>query len=291
LSRALARYGGNRPSRLVLRPLGRAIRATRSVILGYHGVGSTSPGDDPSSLRVPVSRFRSQLEFLLDAQFAFVTVTQLAERSDGAAPPAGFLALTFDDGMADNYSTVLPILQEYRVPATVYVTTGLIGKPNPFLSERSGQRMMTVDELKALAAAGIELGAHTVTHPDLSTFDYESCLREMLESSMALESLTGVRPRTFAYPFCRYGAEAKAAARDAGFDAAVTCTGRGSWDRFELRRSLIGGADGNLAFVLKLADVHQSLRTLPLARAVSAARRAPRTGGRVGARTGPGVGD
>jgi peptidoglycan/xylan/chitin deacetylase (PgdA/CDA1 family) len=237
----------------------KAGRSRRSVILGYHGVGPSDPSEDPEHLLVPPERFRAQVGLLRDAGFRFVTVTELAERATGHKPPPGLAALSFDDGMEDNHSVLLPILEELGIRATVYVTTGLIGKPNPWMSKRSGARMMTEDELRELAAAGVELGAHTVTHPDLSTLPHGACLREMTESRDALERLTGAPVRSFAYPFCRYGDAALAAAADAGFLAAVTCEGRGSWNPLELKRAMITGKDGLPSFLLKLTDAYQPL--------------------------------
>ena len=253
--------------------LARTLRTRRSVILCYHGVGPTSTRLDPGFLRVPTDVFRAQLDLLRDAGFEFVTVAELAERSAGAEPPPGLAALSFDDGMDDNHAVVLPILTELGLTATVYVATGLIGKPNPWMAPGAGTRMMDEPELRELAAAGFEIGAHSVTHPDLSQLDYESCLREMTESRRTLERVVGAPVRTFAYPFCRYGPAALAAARASGFTAAVTCQGLGSWDRYELKRSLITGKDGLPIFLLKLTDAYQPLFESGPSRLVRAATR------------------
>jgi peptidoglycan/xylan/chitin deacetylase (PgdA/CDA1 family) len=210
-------------------------------------------------MRVAPAVFRAQIGLLLGAGFRFVTVAAFAERAIRHGPPPGLIALSFDDGMDDNHQVVLPILREHRIPATVYVSTGLIGKANPWMASNSGARMMTADELRDLVSAGFEIGSHTVTHPDLSELDYESCLREMVDSRRALEDLLDTPIRTFAYPFCNYGPAALAAARAAGFTAAVTCHGRGSWDRYELRRAMITGKDGITIFLLKLTELYQPL--------------------------------
>jgi peptidoglycan/xylan/chitin deacetylase (PgdA/CDA1 family) len=249
------------------------LRRRRSVILCYHGVGLTSTRLDPGFLRVRPDVFRAQLDLLLGAGFEFVTVAQFAARCTGAEPPPGLAAHSFDDGMDDNHSVVLPILTELGLTATVYVATGLIGKPNPWLAPAAGARMMDESELRELAAAGFEIGAHSVTHSDLSQLDYESCLREMTESRRTLEHVIGSSVQTFAYPFCRYGPAALAAARAAGFTAAVTCQGRGSWDRHELKRSLITGKDGLPIFLLKLTDAYQPLFESRPTRLVRAATR------------------
>ena len=251
----------------------RLIRARRSAILLYHGVGPTSARIDPGFLRVRPEAFRAQLDLLLAAGFEIVTVAEFVERAGGGTPPPGMVALSFDDGMDDNHSVVLPILRERGLRATVYVTTGLIGEPNPWMAPESGARMMTVSELLELAAAGIEIGAHTVSHPDLSRLGFDACLAEMRESRDELERALDVEVRTFAYPSCHYGPAAVEAARTAGFAAAVTCQGRGSWDRFELKRSLVSAKDGMAAFVVKLSGRHESLSASAPGRLARAATR------------------
>lgn len=254
----------------------RRLREWRSIILCYHGVGPGSTVEDPGFLRVHPNSFRRQLELLLGAGFELVTVAELARRAGGETPPPGLAALSFDDGMDDNHAVVLPILREHDVSATVYVATGFIGLPNPFMPPESGARMMSEGQLGDLTAAGVELGAHTVTHPDLSAMDRHACLGEMVESRATLERLTGARVETFAYPGCHYGPEAVAAAREAGFIAAVTCQGRGSWSPLEMKRSLITGKDGLPSFVLKLAEAYQPLFESAPGRALRAATRGSR---------------
>ncbi len=245
----------------------------RSVILGYHGVGSSPPAQDPHNHRIPAPVFRTQVELLRDAGYRFVTVAELAERAAGGPPPAGLAALSFDDGMEDNHSIVLPMLTEYGIPATAYVITGLIGRDNPWVP---GTRMMTETQLRELLAGGFEIGAHTVTHPDLSRLDQAQCLREMVESRGALEDLTAQPVRTFAYPECRYGQAALAGAAAAGFSAAVTCEGRGSWRPLEMKRALITARDGPVAFFLKLTDRYQGLFDSAAGRTLRWGTRAPR---------------
>jgi peptidoglycan/xylan/chitin deacetylase (PgdA/CDA1 family) len=256
---------------------GRWVRARRSLILLYHGVGPSNTRIDPGFLRVAPETFRKQLDLLLAAGFEFVTVAELVKRADGHDPAPGLVALTFDDGMDDNHSVVLPMLRERGLRATVYVVTGLIGKPNPWMARDSGARMMTVDKLRDLVAAGFEIGAHTVTHPDLSKLKFDDCLREMRESRLALEQMLDVTVHTFAYPSCHYSPAAVAAAEEAGFSAAVTCGGLGSWRPYELQRSLVTAKDGMPSFLLKLTGLHQPLFDSVPGRVARAATRSLRT--------------
>jgi peptidoglycan/xylan/chitin deacetylase (PgdA/CDA1 family) len=238
----------------------------RSVVLGYHGVAKTRRRDNLSLLQVTPARFRSHMQLLTQAGFRFVTLVELARLAGGGVPPPGFAAVTFDDGLRNNHDVALPILQEYGIRASVYVTIDFIGGINPWISANGDGAMMTEAQLRELSAAGWELGAHTMTHPDLSTLDYDACRREIGESRVALERIAGVPVETFAYPFGRYGAPAIAAARDSGLIAAVT-TGSGSWAPYELTRAMIGAADPLPVVLLKLTDRYEPLlRSRPMRR-------------------------
>ena len=239
-----------------LKPLARS----RSISLCYHGLGHSTAAGDPHFLMVRPDRFRAQVELLLGAGFRFVTVAELAARmpQGGGPPPPGLAALSFDDGMEDNHSVLLPILREYGIPATIYVTTGFLGGPNPWM-DAPEVRYMNADEIRAVAAAGVEIGAHTVTHPDLAELSEADCLREMTESRDVLADITGDPVTTFAYPFCSYGPAALAAVRKAGFAAAVTCHRRGGWTQYEMQRVMITGKDGLPSFVAKTVGVYESL--------------------------------
>jgi peptidoglycan/xylan/chitin deacetylase (PgdA/CDA1 family) len=244
------------------------------VILCYHGVAPSSAGVDPHFLRVDPGVFRRQIQLLLDSGFELVTVAELAARASGGEPPPGLAAISFDDGMDDNHSAALPILRDVGGHATVYVTTGMVGQSNPWIGE--GSRLMNEGELLDLYAAGWELGAHSVTHPDMEQLAKTDCLREMRESREWLERLTGMPVRTFAYPFCKYGPAAREAAREAGFIAAVTCNARGSWEPFEMKRTMITGKDGMPSFALKLAGVYEPLFHSRVGRAARALTRRAR---------------
>jgi peptidoglycan/xylan/chitin deacetylase (PgdA/CDA1 family) len=235
-----------------------AVRRRRSVVLGYHGIADAPLREDPSLLQVSPQRFRGQIELLLAAGFSFVTLAELARRAAGRVPEPGLAAVTFDDGMRNNHTVALPILEQYGIPATVYVTIGYIGGFSPWIAPGGDGAMMDAAELRALAAAGWELGAHTMTHADLSLLGYEACVEEIAGSRGALEQIAGVEVETFAYPFGRYGEAAVAAARDTGLLAAVT-TGSGTWEPYEMTRAMIGAIDPLPVTLLKLTDRYEPL--------------------------------
>ena len=99
-----------------------ALRRRRSVILGYHGIARSPLRRDLNRLQVPPSRFRAQIEALVDAGFKFVTVAELARLAAGREPPPGYAAISFDDAMRSTFTAAWPALRKYDIRATVYVT-------------------------------------------------------------------------------------------------------------------------------------------------------------------------
>ncbi len=235
----------------------------RAVILGYHGVARCARKDDPFLLSIAPEKFRLQLEMMRAAGFRFVTVAELVRAAAGGTPPPGLAAVSFDDGMTSTLTNAFPILQELGIRASLYVPTDWLGGTNPWISGPYAA-ILNPDELRELAAAGWELGAHTVTHADLATLDYDGCVREIEGSCEALERILGAPVETVAYPFGSYGPAAVSAARNAGLLAAVT-TGSGSWEPYELTRAMIGAADPFVVVLLKMTDRYEPLlRLVPL---------------------------
>ncbi|MGH2871097.1 MAG: polysaccharide deacetylase family protein [Solirubrobacteraceae bacterium] len=269
---------GSAPSgagrRLSWLPLLRELRRRRSVILGYHGVAESDRRLDLSRLQVAPSLFRRQLELLAQAGFRFMTMRDATDELTGAAPRPGIAVVTFDDGLRNNHTTAAPILAELGIPATVYVACDFIAGHNPWIAAGGGGEMLTEDEIKALARASWEIGAHTLSHADLASLDYDGCLAEIDGSRRLLEQITATTVDAFAYPFGRYGPAAIAAARDAGMRTAVT-TGSGCWRPFELTRAMISAGDPGVVVALKLVDRYEPLlRLAPLRAARSASRTA-----------------
>ena len=163
-----------------------------------------------------------------------MTVAELARVAAGGTAPAGLAAVSFDDGMQNNLTTALPILHSLGIPASVYVPSGWLGGRSPWLADGADNRILSADEVRALAHAGWEIGAHTVTHADLSVLDYAQCRDEIERSCADLSEMTGRRVETFAYPFGRYSPVAVQAARDCGLIAAVT-SARGAGTRSSCR--------------------------------------------------------
>ena len=238
--------------------------------LAYHGVDDVPLRRDPDHLFVRPQDLRRQIEKLRDWGYELVTFGELA----GDVRP-GRVALTFDDGLVDNLTELVPILRELRAPATVFVVSGWLAQPHP---AARWTRIVTGDELRELRAAGIEVGGHSATHADLSALSYEDALEELKRGKQELEGVLEEPVEVAAYPYGRTSTDAMRAARDAGFRAACSTSARGSWDEpYFLPRQDMDNRGGLLGLRLKRDDRYESLmRHAP-------ARAARRVGRRVAA--------
>jgi peptidoglycan/xylan/chitin deacetylase (PgdA/CDA1 family) len=165
----------------------------------------------------------------------------------------------------DNAETLAPLLAEEGVPATVFVVSGWLGRPH---RTAPWTRIMTESELAELRATGVEIGAHSVSHPDLSTLSYEAALEELTGSKKQLEAVLGEPVEVAAYPYGRANAETVRACRAAGFLAACSATGHGSWsDPHNLPRQDMENRSTMIGLRLKRDDRYEQLLRFAPARA------------------------
>ena len=165
--------------------------AGRSVpVLMYHAVA-----DDPwgwEGLFMTPEGMRSHLQWLLDNGYDPIFFSDLARIDDYDRP----VILTFDDGYNDNYTELLPILQEFGAKATVFVIAGNVDvNPN----------FMTSEQVKALADSGlVDIQSHTVNHMELASLTEEQQLTELRDSQLMLARITGKVPYVISYPAGKY---------------------------------------------------------------------------------------
>jgi peptidoglycan/xylan/chitin deacetylase (PgdA/CDA1 family) len=221
-------------------------------ILYYHRID-----DEPHRSCVRPAAFAAQMAHLRSEGYEVLPLSRVRRHLDEHAPfPERAVVVTLDDGFADNYTRALPVLVREAIPATVFLTAGYLGQPElPVLRDRSGIAPLTWAQAAEMAEQGIELGAHTLTHPSLPELDAAALEREIAGSRDLIEERTGRRPKTFCYPRGRFDARVKDAVRDAGFDlACTTMPGCVTPDThpFSLRRTFIAYDDSLRDFEKKL---------------------------------------
>ena len=162
----------------------------RNRILCYHSVGTPEWGIND----VSPAHFRRQLESALDAGYTFLPADQLSPYPTNGER---CLAVTFDDGTRSTATNAAPILADLGIPWTVFVVSAWAeGKhesgPELFLDWR---------DIEELAAAGVTIGSHSVTHPDFGQLDARAAACELFESREMIRRRTGLDADEFAIPF------------------------------------------------------------------------------------------
>jgi peptidoglycan/xylan/chitin deacetylase (PgdA/CDA1 family) len=262
-------------------------RRRSALILAYHGVADLPLSVDPMHLMIPERALRAQVQALREAGFRFVTVAELAGLRRSGRPTHGLAALTFDDGLASVLEPLMTLAKE-GVRASVYPVVAWIGGRHPMVPQAEQARMLDAVELRALAEIGVEIGAHSITHTDLSTLSYSDCLRELRGSREMLEEITSRPVLTLAYPYGRHTELVRRAAREAGFIAALAVEDGGP-EPLALVRAPVQRPHGWTAFTLKAAGVWPALRRSQYGRALRFATRPLRARAQRRRDSGPGA--
>lgn len=173
----------------------------RSAILTYHSID-----DSGSVISTSPSLFRRQIEFLAASGIPVTSLDQVMQRP-------GSLAITFDDGFGNVAEHALPLLEQYRLPATIFIVSQYCGRRNNWPSQPAGKvpdlPLMDWDDLRGMPP-GIAVGSHTATHPDLSRLSAEEWEREIGNSRQQIEERLGKPVRWLAYPYGASSPEVRA---------------------------------------------------------------------------------
>jgi peptidoglycan/xylan/chitin deacetylase (PgdA/CDA1 family) len=167
----------------------------------YHSVSDEGPG--PVSL--PPAIFREQLAILADGGAQGVALSDyVAARRAGRPLPSGTTVLTFDDAYRDFGDIVFPLLEKYGWRATVFVPILPIDQGRPWdCGDGYPRPLLTWPVIDALAAAGVELAAHSMSHQDLTCLGPEATRAEIEGSGRRLRERTGRAVEGFAPPLGR----------------------------------------------------------------------------------------
>jgi len=170
------------------------------MVLFYHRVAD----EYPNGWTCGTETFRRQIDWL-KAHFDLVSLDEAQRRIRGGRNTRPTVAITFDDGYADNCRLAIPLLVRERIPCTYFVSTQFVVDGTPFPHDlTAGHRLRpnTLDELREMANLGIEIGAHTRTHANLGPItDPARLMDEVVTSGEELQSAIGYPIRHFAFPY------------------------------------------------------------------------------------------
>ena len=238
-------------------------------IIMYHRVVDSPDEVGVHGTYVTKELFKKHMQVLKDNGYRTVTFKELAEdhlltkRFDKGNK---FVVLTFDDGYEDNYRVMFPILKEFGAKAVIFLLSESKYNEwdvnNPHNPEKRFD-LMSEEQVKEMAAYGVEFGAHTKTHPYLSSLPIEEAREQIVQCKQKLEQ-TYVQPFiTFAYPYGDLNDEVKSEVRKAGFTFAVS-TDSGEInvdsDLFQIRRIGIFPRNSMLTFRRKISGYYNFIK-------------------------------
>jgi peptidoglycan/xylan/chitin deacetylase (PgdA/CDA1 family) len=211
------------------------------IVLFYHRVAD----DGATPWTCPNRVFKRQMLWL-KKRCEMVSLADAQQRIRSGVNHHICASITFDDGYEDNCKQALPLLIRERIPCTYFVSTRFIFRREPFPHDVAlGRQMLpnSLMQLRDLAAAGVEIGAHTRTHADLGKITDRAVLKdEVVTAGEELQAALRRPVRYFAFPFGRYenlNAEAFHLAYEAGYDGVCSAYGalnRPGDDAFHLQR-------------------------------------------------------
>jgi peptidoglycan/xylan/chitin deacetylase (PgdA/CDA1 family) len=240
--------------------------AARAVIpiLMYHNIARPPADTLLRSLYVTPAAFRRQLRLLHALGYVGVSMSEAmpylrGERSGRVA------VLTFDDGYVDNLENAVPVLQDAGFSATCYFVSGGLGGYNSWDDAVIKTRKPIMDraQVRAWADAGLEVGSHSHSHPQLTRCDDAVLDNELARSRDELQQIAGTTVTQFCYPYGDHDERVAKAVARAGYVAATTThrgRARAGDDLFTLRRVLVGGHNWLPQVAVKLLTAYEDRR-------------------------------
>jgi lipopolysaccharide/colanic/teichoic acid biosynthesis glycosyltransferase/peptidoglycan/xylan/chitin deacetylase (PgdA/CDA1 family) len=229
-----------------------SLRAPR--VLMYHYFGD-APGADPEQLFVSEEAFAAQLRHLRRSGWHALTLDEYLAALDGAPTPRRSYLVTIDDGHESAVRVAAPALHAAGVPSVLFVCPDHIGGRAEWTDAYADERLAPAEELKGLPDLGMELGVHSADHTRMAGMDDATLHVHVTDARDRLEATTGVRARSFAYPYGTHDPAARAAVAAEGYEVAFAVARENG--RFAVDRVFVRSGDSLLRFRFKLSTAYR----------------------------------
>jgi len=169
------------------------------IILTYHSIDSSN-----SIVSIDEETFVKHLQYLKENNFQVVSLSTALGLLKRGKCKGKEVVLTFDDGFENFYTTVYPLLDKFQMPATVFLVTDYCGKDNYWPGQNQSipkMPLMNWSMVTELAKLGIDFGAHSCSHPDLTKLTFDDAANEILKSRKIIQERTAQQVNYFAYPY------------------------------------------------------------------------------------------
>ncbi len=205
-------------------------------ILMFHHIAplpETNVGNYISLWTTPQT-FESKLKYLRNHNYHTISLMELyLWKHHKLKLPPNPIVLTADDGYSDIYTVAFPLLKKYHAKMTIFLITAYIG----------AKGHLSWPEIWTMKESGlIEIGSHTITHPNLVmlySYSPKRCWEQIVNSKLYLEQNLHTRINFLSYPYGKYNKAIEKMVKKAGYLGAVSTEAGNNYpytDEFGLRR-------------------------------------------------------
>jgi peptidoglycan/xylan/chitin deacetylase (PgdA/CDA1 family) len=258
-------YAASVPYRWWVRRVAEAAHRAPVAVLAYHRIAD----DRATPWTMSNGMFTRQIDWLA-GRFDMISLKTAQRRLGAGDNSRAAVCITFDDGYAENCHQAIPLLVKRRIPCTYFVTLKNVLDGTPFdhdLIAGHASLPNTLEQLRAMADAGIEIGSHGYEHVDMSRIDDDrEMTRQVVTSGLRIGGLLGRPVRYFAFPF-GHGEHLSRLAMDiayeSGYEGVCSCGGGYNFpgdDPFHLLRTPI---DDSMSHLKNCASVDPRKVRLP----------------------------
>ena len=190
--------------------------AVKIPIIIYHSVRPYIPGESIMQDRFDITPelFEQQLIYLRDHKYTTTSMDEVARaiKEGTTTPTQKPVALTFDDGLVNQYQYAFPLLKKYGMTATFYIYTNPINRGN--------KRYLSWDEVREMSTTGMTIGSHSLSHPLFKNSTPADIKKEISESKKVIEDNIKKPVTDFAQPFGYTSPEIETDIKEAGYTTA-----------------------------------------------------------------------
>lgn len=222
------------------------------VVINYHSILAESR-----------ERFGRQLDFLLRLVRPIPAAQEMSLEKG-----VQYVAITVDDLFCSFVENGLPELLVRKIPVTVFVPTGYLGRKSAWEDyggeNRVGEMVASAEELKRISAfETVHFGSHCVTHPDMARLSEADARRELRDSKESLEKIVGRGVNALSFPYGSYTERDLKLAREAGYQFCFDSTPQSVFSAVHgglIGRVSVQPTDSDFDFKLKILGAYRWVR-------------------------------
>jgi peptidoglycan/xylan/chitin deacetylase (PgdA/CDA1 family) len=192
----------------------------------YHSISDRSYAERNSFYQTHTTQetFKTHMSILHEDGYRVTSLVEALSMLKKGSETGKTAVITFDDGYSDFMEAAWPVMRRFEFPATIFVSTGFVGRSIEMLPDKT---CLSWEQISSLDREGVEIGSHTVTHRRLDNMGRKEIQSEIFDSKQILEDKLGRPISAFSCPYAFPAASGfrkiyVQILQDAGYRAGVT---------------------------------------------------------------------